>query len=73
MTNLYIVTEHGEEGRSYEHGIFTDPEVAQGTADVIDLQRFSCVEVKTMKLDGLKFVPAKRGDEGYANSVRERE
>ena len=73
MTNLYIVTEYGEEGRSNEHGIFTDPKVAQGTADVVDLQRFSSVRVQTMKLVGVRFVRAEADDEGYANSERERE
>lgn len=71
MTNIYIVNEYGEEGRSQEHGIFTDSHVAQETADKVELQPFSLVHVKTMKLDGGRFVEAEPEDEGYANTLRE--
>ena len=71
--NLYIVREHSEEGQCFEHGIFTDPNIARHRVDGIELQSFTSADVTSYTREGAEFVRAVEGDPGFFEYSVERE
>jgi len=74
VDNIYIVREHGEEGQTWEHGIYAEFTAARHKArDVGEtLRPFSTVQVTSYKLEGAQFVPTEEDDPGHEHYLVER-